>query len=87
MVCGNTLPCRTHGSDRIKIGACVQIAHQPDRDRGYLKETHKMRQAGDTLKGVAIAEHDSHGHGLCYEVKFASGAVITYDREELEVVS
>ncbi len=44
-----------------------------------------MRQAGDTLTGVAIAEHDSHG--LCYEVKFASGAVITYDREELEVVS
>ena len=41
--------------------------------------------ATDTLTGVSIAEHDSHG--LCYEVKFASGAVITYDREEMEVVA
>ncbi len=43
-----------------------------------------MRQVGDGLTGVAIAEHDSHG--LCYEVRFANGSVITYDREELEVV-
>ncbi len=70
--------------DRIKIRSSVRVAHQPDRDRGYVKESHKMRQAGDTLTGVAIAEHDSHG--LCYEVKFKSGNVITYDREELEVV-
>jgi hypothetical protein len=71
-------------SDRIKLGSSVQVSHQTNRDRGYVKESRAMRQAGDTLTGVAIAEHDSHG--LCYEVKFASGTVITYDREELEVV-
>ena len=70
--------------DRIKLGSSVRVAHQPDRDRGYVEEARAERQVGDTLTGVAIAEHDAHG--LCYEVKFASGAVITYDREELEVV-
>lgn len=68
--------------DRIKIGTSVRVAHQTDRDRGF-KESHKMRQAGDGLTGVVIAEHDAHG--LCYEVKFQSGTVITYDREELEI--
>lgn len=72
-------------SDRIKLGSSVRISHQADRDRGYVKEHRAMRQAGDTLTGTAVAEHDSHG--LCYEVKFASGSVVTYDREELEVVS
>lgn len=70
--------------DRITIGRSVRVAHQPDRDRDYLQSSHRMRQAGDGLTGVTIAEHDSHG--LCYEVKFQSGAVILYDREELEVV-
>ena len=70
----------------IRIGASVRVAHQPDKDRGYLKEAHAMRQAGDGLTGVTVAEHDAHG--LCYDVKFPStAAVITYDREELEVVS
>lgn len=71
-------------SDRITLGTVVRVSHQADRDRGYVEESRAMRQAGDTLTGVAIAEHDSHG--LCYEVQFASGAVVTYDREELEVV-
>lgn len=79
--------------DRIKIGTSVRISHQTIRDRGYVEESRAMRQAGDTLTGVAIAEHATHSlcHGYirdwCYEVQFASGAVITYDREELEVVS
>ena len=68
----------------IKLGSHVKVTRQPDRDHGYRKEDRAERQVGDTLTGVAIAEHDSHG--LCYEVKFASGTVITYDREELEVV-
>lgn len=62
-------------SDRITLGTVVRVSHQADRDRGYVEESRAMRQAG---------EHDSHG--LCYEVQFASGAVVTYDREELEVV-
>lgn len=70
--------------ERIKLGSSVRVAHQPDRDRGYVEEHRAKRQLGDNLTGVAIAEHDSHG--LCYEVKFASGAVITYDSEELEVM-
>lgn len=70
--------------ERIDLGSTVQVSHQPDRDRLYIKSHRDMRRACDTLTGVAIAEHDSHG--LCYEVKFASGDVITYDREELEVV-
>jgi hypothetical protein len=74
----------TASLDRIKIGSSVRVAHRPDRDRGYVEEHRGARQIGDTLTGVAMAEHDSHG--LCYEVKFASGTVITYDREELEVV-
>ena len=84
--------------DRIKIGAAVRVTHRPDRDRGYVKEARGTRQIGDTLTGVVIAEHDSHG--LCYEVKFTSvgtwralllllarDLVVTYDREELELVT
>lgn len=71
-------------SDRIKLGTTVRISHQADRDRGYVEESRAGRKLGDTLTGVAIAEHDSHG--LCYEVKLPNGDVITYDREELEVV-
>jgi hypothetical protein len=71
--------------DRIKIGTSVRIAHQADRDRGYVESERAKRKLGNDLAGVAIAEHDSHG--LCYEVQIGSGAVITYDREELEVVS
>ena len=67
--------------DRIKLGTCVRVTHQPGRDHSYRR---RDGARGDTLTGVAIAEHDSHG--LCYEVKFASGDVITYDREELEVL-
>ena len=72
-------------SDRIKIGSSVRVTHQADRDRGYVEAARGGRKLGDTLTGVAIAEHDSHG--LCYEVEFVNGAVITYDREELEVVT
>lgn len=72
-------------SDRIKLGSSVRVSHQSNRDRGYIEAARGGRKRGDTLTGVTIAEHDSHG--LCYEVEFPSGAVITYDREELEVVS
>ena len=72
-------------SDRIKLGSSVRISHQSDRDRGYIEAARGGRKLGDTLTDVAIAEHDSHG--LCYEVEFPNGAVITYDCEELEVVA
>lgn len=72
-------------TDKIKLDSAVRAAHQPDRDRGYVEGARKARQLSNGLTGVAIAEHDSHG--LCYEVKFPSGVVVTYDREELEVVS
>lgn len=71
-------------SKRIKLGTSVRVAHRTDRDRGYVEKARGDRQLGDNLTGIAIAEHDSHG--LCYEVKFPSGIVITYDCEELEVV-
>ena len=71
--------------NRLKIGTSVRIVHQPSKDRGYVKAHHKMREAGNGLTGIIAAEHDSHG--LCYEVKLPSGNVITYDREELEVVA
>ena len=70
--------------DRIKLGARVQIMHRPDKDRGYLKSEAHKRLLGDDLTGTVIAEHDSHG--LCYEVRLPNDDVITYDREELEVV-
>ncbi len=69
--------------DRIKLGTPVRVTHHPDKDRGYVEEARSERRSGGGLTGVAIAEHDSHG--LCYEVKFPSGIVITYDREELHV--
>ena len=76
---------RKAAQDRIAIGTSVRVVHQPDRDRGYVEESRGMRRIGNGLTGVTVAEHD--GHGLCYEVKFAmSGTVITYDREELEIV-
>ena len=71
--------------DKLTIGAFVRIVHQPDKDRGYVKAHRKIREAGNGLTGVTVAEHDSHG--LCYEVRLPSGNVITYDREELEVVA
>jgi len=69
---------------RIKIGSLVRIVHQPDRDRGYVKSARDERRLGNGLMGITIAEHDSHG--LCYQVRLPSLAVITYDREELEVM-
>ena len=71
--------------NKLTIGASVRIVHQSDKDRGYVKAHRRMREAGNGLMGVTVAEHDSHG--LCYEVRLPSGNVITYDREELEVVA
>ena len=70
--------------DRIVLGVSVRISHQPERDRLYVVSARAARRLGDGRTGVAIAEHDSHG--LCYEVELPSGLVLTYDREELEVV-
>ena len=79
-------------SDRITLGSAVRVSHQADRDRSYVEHARLARQLCDGLKGVTIAEHDSHG--LCYavkctsnEVKFSSALVVYYDREELEVIS
>ena len=67
---------------RIPLHSFVRVAHQLDKDRGYNMEVREVRRQYNGLTGVAIAEHDSHG--LCYEVEFPNGIVVTYDREELE---
>jgi hypothetical protein len=69
---------------RIEIGASVRVEHQFDRDRLYVETARRHRQLCNGLTGVAISEHD--GHGLCYQVKFPSGVVVTFDREELTVM-
>jgi hypothetical protein len=71
-------------SNRLPIGTIVTVSHQPNLDRGYVVESRQRRRLTDQLTGTIIAEHDSHG--LCYEILFAGGRVVTFDREELEVV-
>jgi hypothetical protein len=70
--------------ERIKNGTSVRVEHQFDRDRTYVEPARRHRQLCNGYTGVVIAEHD--GHGLCYEVKFPSGVVVTFDREELTVM-
>jgi hypothetical protein len=69
---------------RIEIGTSVHVEHDPGRDRLYITTVHEHRRLCHGLTGVAIAEHDSHG--LCYEIEFQDGAMVTFDREELCVV-